>query len=97
MRARFSLKALLAALTIFAVLCAGIGLAKRLVGREERVFSSVKVGDTEQHLVRLLESNYIDYGTDDAGNFTLYSHSDGFIGICFYYVDDGRVVSTARD
>ena len=96
MKPRFSLRSLFAVLTIFAILCATLAFVGRYVGREERVFSSVKVGDTEQRLIQLLEGNSIAYRTDDAGAYILYSHGDG-VGLCFYYVKDAKVVGTALD
>lgn len=64
---------------------------------EEYVTKSVKVGDSESHLIDMLQDNGVDYYKSSEDGQTLYSISDGFVGVCFYYVADGKVVDIVFD
>jgi hypothetical protein len=64
---------------------------------EAYVINSVKVGDSEQHLVGLLQDHGVDYSQSQEGGRTLYSLGDGFVGVCFFYVTNSTVVEIVFD
>jgi hypothetical protein len=64
---------------------------------EDRAFASVKVGDAEATLIDTLESYNVDYHKQVEGNTTFYSHVDGFMGVCIYYVVNGRISQMVKD
>ena len=61
------------------------------------VFQNISVGDTEESLVGVLKSQGIAFHKVHSEGKTVYSHHDGFVGLCFYYVQNGRVISKAVD
>src|SRR4051794_7486379 len=65
---------------------------------EDRVFRSVHIGDTEQRLIGLFDDQGIKYSRDNHDpTAVVYSHGDGFMGVCIYYVEKGRVTVAVKD
>jgi hypothetical protein len=55
------------------------------------------VGDSQEPLVDALTRSRIDFHKGQGEGTTDYSHSDGFVGVCLYYVQDGRIIKKAAD
>lgn len=64
---------------------------------EPVVFDSIAVGDSEELLVDALTRSGIDFHKGQGEGITVYSHSDGFVGIYIYHVQDGRVIKKVAD
>jgi hypothetical protein len=96
---RFSVRTLLIVMTLIAVVLGARAVLKPFLtfDAEERVYNSINVGDTEQKLITTLKSYGIRYDAEVANGQTIYNHSDGFLGIYFYYVANGRVTMLAMD
>jgi hypothetical protein len=65
--------------------------------REDYVIGTIEVGDSEAKLLTSLEDHGVEYSRTLEGGMTFYSISDGFVGVCFYYVADGKVVDIVFD
>jgi hypothetical protein len=61
------------------------------------IFNGIAVGDTELKLVNTLQNHGINYYASPHQGKLVYSHSDGLFGVCFYYVENGRIVKKASD
>jgi hypothetical protein len=61
------------------------------------VFKSVSVGDSEEQLVEALRQRGVAFHGGNGDEKTVYCTSDGFVGVYFYFVEGGRVVSKAAD
>jgi hypothetical protein len=75
-----------------------VGLRPFLIlDAEERARRSVNIGDTERKLITVLRSYRIVYNTEVDGDQITYSHGDGFLGMYFYVVANGRVEEILSD
>jgi len=94
---RYRLRALLLVVAALALAIVIVRQVAIWISIEDRVFESVQVGDTEQRLIKLFDKYGIRYKKNNDPPATVYTHSDGFMGICIYYVEKGRVTAAVKD